>query len=158
MDTISHGFWAYLLFRHYPWVFKFILGSVFIDIPFIAGSIYLIIQNKSIPAQLPLKVLNLGYLTTFAFALHSLVVWALAFTFSYFFLRNWLPFVWGWGLHILIDMLTHISDGFPLFWPLKYEVIGLVSYWETRFHSISFNLIQLTLLIILFIYSFYIKK
>jgi hypothetical protein len=46
------------------------------------------------------------------------------------------PFLWGWGLHIAFDALTHVSDGYALFFPLfDYRFPAFISYWERRFHA-----------------------
>src|SRR5262249_62345330 len=47
----------------------------------------------------------------------------------------------GWGSHVAIDMLTHRSDGYPIFWPLSaYRFPTPISYWEPRYHGVAFSL------------------
>jgi len=43
---------------------------------------------------------------------------------------------------IILDMLTHRSDGYPIFWPLSaYRFPTPISYWEPAFHGVAFSLI-----------------
>jgi hypothetical protein len=51
-------------------------------------------------------------------------------------------FIAGWGSHVVIDMLTHRSDGYPIFWPLSgYRFPTPVSYWEQAYHGRAFSLV-----------------
>src|SRR5262249_33673191 len=51
-------------------------------------------------------------------------------------------FIAGWGSHVVIDMLTHRSDGYPIFWPLSaYRFPTPVSYWERGYQGRAFSLV-----------------
>src|SRR5262245_21423859 len=51
-------------------------------------------------------------------------------------------FVAGWGSHVVIDTLTHRSDGYPIFWPLSaYRFPTPVPYWERAYHGRAFSLL-----------------
>jgi len=51
-------------------------------------------------------------------------------------------FLAGWGLHVVIDMLTHRSDGYPILWPLSdYRFPTPVSYWEPAYYGRTFSLV-----------------
>lgn len=88
-------------------------------------------------------------------SVHSLVVWGACLalmriivnraTFNYIY-----PFLIGWGLHILFDTFTHVSDGYALFYPLSgFRFIAPVSYWETAFYAREFFFISHTLMAVL---------
>ncbi len=151
MDTISHGLWAYVIFRNHPAILQFILGSIFVDIPLIIAGLWIIIGEGGIPDKLPILVMDAGFLSTIAFAFHSAVVWGAALTASLLFFKRGVFFVLGWGFHIAIDVITQVNDSFPIFWPLSDRVTrGIVSYWEPEYHSITFNIVQISLLVIFF--------
>jgi membrane-bound metal-dependent hydrolase YbcI (DUF457 family) len=58
------------------------------------------------------------------------------------------PFLIGWGLHLVADALTHVSDGYALLFPLSsYRFPAPVSYWETEFHGREFFWISHSLMI-----------
>jgi len=49
----------------------------------------------------------------------------------------------GWGSHVVLDMLTHRSDGYPIFWPLSdYRFPTPVSWWEPVYHGRAFSLVS----------------
>lgn len=61
-------------------------------------------------------------------------------------------FVAGWGSHIVIDMLTHRSDGYPIFWPLSdYRFPTPVSYWEPAYHGRVFSFVSDGVVVILLV-------
>ena len=63
------------------------------------------------------------------------------------------PFLTGWGLHIVVDALTHVSDGYALFFPLSsYRFSAPVSYWETEFHGREFFWITHSLMVVLLLF------
>ncbi len=49
----------------------------------------------------------------------------------------------GWGSHVVIDALTHVSDAYPLFWPLSDRRFpSVVSYWEAEYYGRQFFLVN----------------
>jgi hypothetical protein len=57
---------------------------------------------------------------------------------------------WFWAacaLHTSIDILTHVTDGpvvlFPIEWSWRFQ--SLVSYWDDRYYGQEFQLFELTL-------------
>jgi membrane-bound metal-dependent hydrolase YbcI (DUF457 family) len=59
----------------------------------------------------------------------------------------------GWLSHIIIDMLTHRSDGYPIFYPLSaYRFPTPVSYWEPAYHGQLFAVVDTMLMAVLFIH------
>jgi membrane-bound metal-dependent hydrolase YbcI (DUF457 family) len=81
-------------------------------------------------------------------ALHSLVPWVVALL-GVLLLRRARPpataplmAVLGWGSHVVLDMLTHRSDGYPILWPLSdYRFPTPISYWEPAYHGTAFALV-----------------
>ena len=56
------------------------------------------------------------------------------------------------GSHVAIDILTHRSDGYPIFWPLSdYRFPTPVSYWEPAYHGRAFSLVCDSAILVLLI-------
>lgn len=91
-------------------------------------------------------------------ALHSFVPWSIvALPVSVFcgtqMRRTLLPIWGGWLSHIVVDMLTHRSDGYPIFYPIStFRFPAPVSYWEAAYHGRTFMLIDTTLMLVLGLY------
>lgn len=51
----------------------------------------------------------------------------------------------GWGLHIVEDFLTHVTDAYAPLYPFfpDWRPRGIVSYWDPRYGAQAFQLIQL---------------
>lgn len=159
MDTVSHGLWAFVLLHRHSSVLKFVVGSIFVDLPFLIVGLALIAQNGAIPNKLPLLVLEAGFLSLVGYALHSVVIWGIVLIVFYFLFKQWIFFVLGWGFHIVLDVLTHVNDASPLFWPLSNATSrSFISYWETDYFSLPFNIFQIISLAIFFTYLYYFRK
>jgi hypothetical protein len=144
MNTPWHAFWSYLAFHRKEWWPKAVIGSIFPDVPFFISSAYFFIrdgvnmENWVLAYEHPL-VKPIGFFT------HSIVV-ALAGLAVALFLRRsyWYPYFYGWIFHIFTDMLTHVSDAQPVFWPLSLErFTGPVSYWERNHYSHELSIANL---------------
>ncbi|NYZ75511.1 hypothetical protein H0O03_04600, partial [Candidatus Micrarchaeota archaeon] len=62
---------------------------------------------------------------------HSVLIFAAVACVVLAFKRVAWPFFFGWGLHLLIDAFTHVTDGIRPFWPLNsWQLVGPVSYWD----------------------------
>lgn len=158
MDTLSHGLWGYLVYRNQIGLKRFLVGTIFPDIPFVLGSLWLIYEQKKLPEQLITQVVADQRIAMFGFPLHSLVVWGLFTFIGLMFSAKILPLALGWGFHIFLDLLTHISDATPLLWPISQQrYSGLISYWDAQHYSWLFNTINILLLTIAFIWLAYKK-
>jgi len=89
---------------------------------------------------------------------HSLLVWSVVFGLTVWCsglkLSPLKAFLWGWLGHNVTDLLTHITDATPLFWPVSDMVIrGPISYWNPNYHGREFSTINniLTLLAIIYL-------
>ena len=81
-------------------------------------------------------------------SVHSITIWCMAVFFILAagtisgrknIVKLIFPFFIGWGLHIAADALTHVSDGYALFYPLSsYRFSAPVSYWEVEFYGREF--------------------
>jgi hypothetical protein len=66
----------------------------------------------------------------------------------------WLWFVLSSMLHTSIDILTHVSDGPLLFWPLNWTIRfhSPVSYWDPAHFGTQFGVFEILLDIALLVY------
>lgn len=78
-----------------------------------------------------------GILYLVANATHSLTLLGVAsLVFILLKKRTFYPMLIGWLLHQLGDHLMHISDAYPVFWPLSGRRFpGFISYWEPAYHG-----------------------
>lgn len=74
-----------------------------------------------------------------ALAPHSVVVCAVALGILAVAKRDWLaPAALGWGSHVVIDAFTHVTDAYPLLWPLSTRKFpSVVSYWTPSITAAS---------------------
>jgi hypothetical protein len=161
----AHAFWAWFPFRRKLWVKWLTLGAVFPDLP------YCVFFGLSAFERGPRAIGDMQIWESLwrswpVCALHSFVPWAVV---SLIFLSAlfwaWVTvqpqtrvfsrvtpsasfsvglgaFLAGWGSHIVVDMLTHRSDGYPIFWPISaYRFPTPVSYWEPAYHGRMFALV-----------------
>ena len=76
---------------------------------------------------------------------HSLVIFAVVFLLIYLITRNvWLP-IFGWTMHIGIDIFTHTQEIFPtpFLWPLGSFKTGLVSWGHPVFLGANFAILAI---------------
>jgi hypothetical protein len=77
-------------------------------------------------------------------AMHSLFVWIVVFSLisprSGLKLSPLKAFLWGSLGHVLTNLLTHVEDASPLFWPASDIVIrGPLSYWHPNYNGREFS-------------------
>ncbi|AZB41358.1 hypothetical protein CEF21_02970 [Bacillus sp. FJAT-42376] len=164
MNTLHHGFWTYILFRKKKqFIQYFVIGSMAPDFIYFIMFFYLLIKNL---------LLHLFGLSNAAFSLrhavhglfdepvtivlrqagHSLFIWVLAFAAIAAISRKmwvnaWLAFSYGWLGHILVDLLTHVQDAVPLFYPVSGIIFrGPVSYYDRHFFGREFSIINSVLI------------
>jgi hypothetical protein len=91
---------------------------------------------------------------------HSLFVWGIIFGLLSF-KKGWrlspfMAFLLGWIGHIITDLLTHVTDATPIFYPISDLIIrGPISYWNPSYFGQEFNLINNLLFAIAVIYLVY---
>jgi membrane-bound metal-dependent hydrolase YbcI (DUF457 family) len=148
----AHAFWAWYPFRRQRWVRWFVLGAVVPDLP------YLFVFAATALRTGPRTLTDLGlweslWRSPVVCALHSWVPWGVVLFCALVRRRlrhpasapvigSFLAFVLGWGSHVFLDMLTHRSDGYPIFWPLSaFRFPTPVSYWEPSYHGAAFAMV-----------------
>ena len=148
----AHAFWAWYPCRRRSWVGWFVLGAIVPDLPYV-----LMFAAASLRAG-PGIVTDLAlwdalWRNPVVSALHSFVPWGVVLLGTVVLRQARYPrlgpiaersiaLVLGWGSHVVLDMLTHRSDGYPIFWPLSaYRFPTPISYWEPAFHGVAFSLI-----------------
>jgi Domain of unknown function (DUF4184) len=162
MTIYAHAFWAWFPFRRRAWVSWLVLGAVLPDLPYCL-SFALAVARRGPHAIGDLGLWEELWRSPATCALHSFVPWSLT---TLLFL-GWLWASWrsgarsarppagkttfssklgallaGWGSHVVVDMLTHRSDGYPILWPLSdYRFPTRLSYWEPAYHGRLFALV-----------------
>ncbi|MTH55194.1 hypothetical protein GKZ89_17485 [Bacillus mangrovi] len=164
MNTLHHGFWTYMLFRKKKQMVKFfVIGSMAPDFVYFIMFFYLLLKNL---------LMNWFGLEKAAFSLrgavhglfdepvtivlrqggHSLFIWTVAFIIiaigsRTLWVNGWLAFCYGWLGHILIDLLTHVQDAVPVFYPVSDLIFrGPVSYYDRDFFGREFSMINSVLI------------
>jgi hypothetical protein len=163
VTVISHFFWGWYLFRTRPWVWRFACAAIAPDLPYFALLGYYSLRF-GVNGFADLDAWDLAWRSPIVCALHSFVPWA--FTAAMISVvcdrrwRQWLLPVWaGWLSHIVIDMLTHRNDGYPIFYPLSaYSFSTPVSYWEPAYHGQAFMLIDTSLIVILLVHHLLVRR
>ena len=158
MTVVSHFFWGWYVFRNRSWVWRFASAAVAPDLPYCALLGYYSLRMH-VNGFTDLSLWDSVWRSPVVCGLHSFVPWAVTAALVSLAcgrrLRQWLLPVWaGWLSHIVVDMLTHRSDGYPIFYPLSaYRFATPVSYWEPAYHGRAFMLIDTTLIALLLIHQ-----
>lgn len=157
MNTYEHFFWNYAIFHRKPWAWKVAVGGLVPDMVYFVAFFPKVFSYGSFMEWMHDPLWHIVWDSFVAKSVHSLAIWsAFLILFLVIFKKETLgrvsPFLWGWGLHITSDALTHVSDGYALFFPLSdYRFAAPVSYWETEFHAKEFFWISHTLMAGLFL-------
>jgi hypothetical protein len=157
MSPYEHFFWGFAFFHRKPWAWKVAMGSVFPDLIYMVGFIPRMFSYGSFLEWMQDPLWDTIWNSLIAKSVHSLGICG-AFLILCFIIfkrktfRHVCPFLLGWGLHVAFDALTHVSDGYALFWPLSdYRFPAPVSYWERDFHAREYFLISHSLMAALFL-------
>jgi membrane-bound metal-dependent hydrolase YbcI (DUF457 family) len=145
VTVYAHAFFAWYPFRRRPWVWPLVAGAILPDLPycvlFVAAAV-----ERGPRAFTDLALWRSIWGHHMVVGLHSFLPWGAAMLLLIS-TRGWRrspgvsAFLAGWGSHVVIDMLTHRSDGYPIFWPLSvYRFPTPVSYWESAYHGRAFAL------------------
>ncbi len=154
MVTPAHAFFNWAILRKWfrPW--WVVAGSVLPDAPAFVAFFYLLVVNgfdtgsggffgfvmaNGNPNNQP------GFMEA-RFLLNALPLYALVGVVVLFWRREWLVSLWaGWGLHIVEDFLTHVTDAYAPLYPFfpDWRPRGIVSYWDPRYGAETFQVVQL---------------
>lgn len=143
MTTYSHFFWNFVLARRRRGRWPFALGAVLPDLvyfPLMAGAwiehgpgSWGDLARWDAAAAHPLTL-----------ALHSWVPAGLGLAVAL--LAGWtaaIPWLAGILTHVFIDMLTHVSDAYPILWPLSdVRLRGPISYYEPAHYGREFFVLE----------------
>jgi len=127
MDVISHGLWGSLAFgrksRQSFWLaFSFgvapdviAFGPLFVARIFGFDGGFNFESGPPPASQIPQYIYSLYSFT------HSLIIFAMIFALVWLFMRRPVWELCAWGLHILVDILTHSYQFFPtpFLWPIS---------------------------------------
>lgn len=157
MTVFSHFFWGWYLFRKRSWVWLFAGAAVAPDLPYLTLLGYYSLRFH-VNGFADLAAWDLVWRSPVVCALHSFVPWAITATAvssvcGRRLRRTLLPLWAGWLSHIVVDMLTHRSDGYPIFYPFStYRFPTPLSYWEPAYYGRTFMLIETTLIVVLVVH------
>ena len=163
MDTISHGFWNYFIFRKNKKAkWAAVAGGIFPDVIYGFGLVYNLIVRPFPKGfmELYLNTLAIPWVRVISYALHSLIIYSF-FLLTALIIRNayYKYFVLGWGVHLIIDIFTHKRDADPLFWPFSsIRFPRFISYWEKDFYGDYFTIANIILIIAALYFMLYIGK
>ncbi|MFC0523407.1 metal-dependent hydrolase [Pontibacillus salicampi] len=171
MNTLHHGFWTYVVLRNRKEAVKYaMVGSIFPDIVYYIMFLYILIFGDILTADAVNTIGWTGVIHDMAHALfahpvvevlrqagHSIAVWAIVYCFVAYYkgwrINRWTGFLYGWLGHIVIDLLTHVEDAIPLFYPFSDLIIrGPISYWNPTYHGDVFSFINGILIIVAIIW------
>ncbi|WP_281658473.1 metal-dependent hydrolase [Halobacillus sp. Cin3] len=173
MNTLHHGYWTFFATRKKKYTGWFVFGSILPDIVYYVMFLYLSVSRRAWEVaddENPMR--SLFHLVYDLFehpvvfilrqAGHSVFVWAVVFVVLLVWkgrkLNAWTALAYGWLGHIVLDLLTHVEDAVPMFYPVSsYTFRGPVSYWDDDYHAAAFSLVNTTLIVLSLIYMF-VKK
>lgn len=172
MDTLSHGLWSLALFKLlnlkfkknkfnvwnaaffgiFPDVFAFVIPySVFLFIFLFQGRLS-IVNFEAMTESFPYyNIINLLYNIS-----HSIIIFIIVFILVWLIFKKPIWVMFGWLLHIIIDIPTHLIGYFPtpMFWPISNFKINGIIYWREPL----FMIIDIVLLITAYTVFFLIEK
>ncbi|ARI76538.1 metal-dependent hydrolase [Halobacillus mangrovi] len=170
MNTLHHGYWTFFAARKQKYVGWFVFGSVMPDIVYYVMFLYLAITRNAFqvvddpdPMRALFGLVHDLFEHPVVFVLrqagHSMFVWAVVFSVIFVWkgrkLTKWLALLYGWLGHIILDLLTHVEDAVPMFYPVSsYTFRSKVSYWDDEHYAGTFSIINTTLLLLSLLYLF----
>jgi hypothetical protein len=164
MDIISHALWSGALFKSinlnlkkkkfnlwwasfwgiFPDVFAFVVPiAIFFFIILFQNGFNITILAKTLQSPPYRNIVEMLYNIS-----HSIIIFIIVFLFVWLIFRKPLWILFGWLLHILIDIPTHLIGHFatPMFWPISTFKINGIIYWREPL----FMIIDLVLLFIVY--------
>lgn len=159
MNTIWHVFWTWAIFRKKKYAIKPLLFAIIPDIPWLFGVIFSIFSNG-----INFEAFLQGYyyvpIIYMIFFFHSFLIVTLFFIVAKIKQKKkYFPYFYGWYFHIFLDYSTHVSDAYPIFWPLSnFSISSVISYWERSHYSIELAILNLILVGIFIAFLIFKKK
>jgi hypothetical protein len=166
VNVYEHFFWNYAIFYRKSSAWKVSIGGISPDILYMVGFIPKILTYGSFTEWMRDPLWTTIWNSPVARSAHSFAVWgAISLILMVILERKTFnkfgPFLLGWGLHILFDMFTHVSDGYALFYPVwNIRFPTPLSYWEIEFHAKTYFWISHSLMALLLVLwaSFKLKR
>jgi hypothetical protein len=152
VNIYEHFFWNTAIFHRKPWAWKVGVGGIGPDLLYLVAFLPRLFSYRSFMEWMHDPLWDTVWSSPVAKGAHSFVIWGgVLLVLRVLFKRNVLghafPFVVGWGLHILFDTFTHVSDGYAIFFPLSdYRFPAPVSYWEEAYHGRTYFLVSHSLM------------
>ncbi len=143
MTTYSHVFWNWFFARDRPWSWAFAFGGGVSDVIYLPLMLRVLFQDG--PGSWgDLALWDAAAAHPLTRALHSFVPAGAALVAARAVgARRVTPFLWGILTHATLDMLTHVEDAYPIFWPLSmYRFPTPVSYYDPAHFGREFFLIE----------------
>lgn len=172
MDIISHALWSGALFKSinlklkrkkfnfwyasfwgiFPDIFAFIIPYVIWFFALISGKALLsgILQAEATTAAFQYYSL----VETLYNISHSIIIFLMIFLIAWIIFRKPIWVMFGWLLHIIMDIFTHIKGHFPtpILWPISnFKFDGLI-YWREPWFMI------VDVLLLIMVYWIILKK
>ena len=143
MTTYSHFFWNFVLARRRPWRWEFAIGAVLPDVVYFPLMLRTIAEHGA-GSWGDLALWDAAAAHPVTIVLHSYVPVGCALAITY--AAGWVqvaPWLWGMFTHVVIDMLTHVRDAYPILWPLAdYRFPSPVSYYESAHYGREFFFVE----------------
>ena len=148
MDIISHALWSGALFKSVniklkKRKFNFWLAAfwgIFPDmfafvIPYLILSVIVLSKNGLdffTSGLFNQTIESYSFISTLYNISHSIIIFAIIFLLIWLIFRKPMWVLFGWLLHILIDIPTHLIGHFatPMFWPISNFKINGIIYWR----------------------------
>lgn len=129
MDFPSHFIWAYVLFRHQPWVWT---GVAFCLFPDVLWSVPLIVRRLFLRHDISFHDVQSWYRAS-----HSLVTQTASFAVisALFGVQVAFAAACGWLLHFFMDIWTHkggVVQGIAPFYPLSNWRFPALFWWAEQ--------------------------
>ncbi len=153
MNTLWHIFWTYIIFRKKKYAVNATVFSFIPDISYLVSlAIMFLLYGLNWESFRMAFHFSFAQVTTKFF--HSFaIIFCFAFLTFIIGFKNLYLYFYSWIFHLLMDMLTHVSDAYEIFWPISsIRFPSFVSYWETRHYSFELNLINFILVTCVMIY------
>jgi hypothetical protein len=157
VNPYEHFFWNFALFHRKPWAWKVGVGGIFPDLIYMIPFLPRILSYRSYMEWMHDPLWDTIWNSPIARSAHSLTIWSVFLILCFIIFKkatfgHVFPFLLGWGFHIVFDALTHVSDGYALFFPFSdYRFPAPVSYWEGEFHAREYFWISHSLMAGLFL-------
>lgn len=131
MTTHSHVLWSWILARNRSWRWPFAIGAGLPDLPYLLLGGWILATERELGWGDP-ALWRAAEAHPYTLAMHSFVPVGAALVAAHLLgggrALPWLAGILG---HVALDAATHVSDAYPLFWPLSdARFPAPISAWE----------------------------